>query len=347
MFMSTWLALVAFLFLARLVLGRQDTKEKQKRYLSISGTAVAAVMGLRYPAYEVVADLGTYVGFYERMRHTPWSSIFSVSDFGYGYVVANKLLASVVPWGQFIVIVEAAFCVFCAARFIYRNSDHAFHGMLFYVTLGAMSFQLTGFRQAIAMSICLLSLEFVKTRRPVRFAAVVLAAAAFHQTAIVFLPAYWTMRRSPSVTRSLAWIALMVAGVLGATAITALGNVLFRREYAGYVGSTYGGMVPILTYGAVVVISLWQRRRLRNWIGVNMTMIGLAIYVMRYATLVLERISFYFTQGVIVALPEAINSETDARLRTVLQIAAVSLAVALFAYRITTSEWGVYRFFWQ
>jgi hypothetical protein len=78
-----------------------------------------------------------------------------------------------------------------------------------------------------------------------------------------------------------------------------------------------------------------------------MTMIGLAIYVMRYATLVLERISFYFTQGVIVALPEAINSETDARLRTVLQIAAVSLAVALFAYRITTSEWGVYRFFWQ
>ena len=345
--MSTWLALVAFLFLVRLVLGRQDSKEKQKRYLVISGVAITAVMGFRYPSYALVTDLETYVRFYERMVHTPWVAIFTVSDFEWGYVVANKLLASVVPWSQFIVIAEAAVCVFCVARFIYKNSDYAFEGMLFYVTIGTMSFHLTGFRQAIAMSICLLGLELVKMRRPVWFAVVVLVAALFHQTAIVFLPAYWLMRRDPNFTRSLAWMALMIAGVLGATAITSLGNMLFEREYGGYVGSVYGGLVPILIYSIVILISLMRRERLRGWIGLNMTMIGLAVYMMRYATLALERISFFFTQGVVVALPEAINSEEDAWLRTVVQISAFSLAVALFVYRVTTSEWGAYRFFWQ
>lgn len=347
MLMSVWLGLVGFLVLARAFVGRQDTKKAQARYLVVSGVAVTAIMGLRYPSYGVVTDLASYVRFYERMSWTSWSSVFRISEFEWGYVLVNKLLASVVPWGQFIVIAEAAFCVLCVARFIYRNSEYSFQGMLFYVTIGAMSFHLTGFRQAIAMSICLLALEQVKARRLWAFVALVLLAASFHQTAVVFLPAYFIVSRTPTFTRSVLWLALMVMGVVGATVIVSLGNRLFDREYSGYIGSTYGGLVPILIYAVVIGVSLLRRTRLRNWTGFNLTTVGLAIYVLRYATLALERIAFYFTQGIVVALPEVINSETDARLRVALRIATMSAALALFTYRVSTSEWGMYRFFWQ
>jgi type III secretory pathway component EscS len=78
-----------------------------------------------------------------------------------------------------------------------------------------------------------------------------------------------------------------------------------------------------------------------------MTVLSLAIYVMRYTTLALERVSFYFTPGVVVALPDAISSLEDANLRAAVQVVAISLALALFVYRLFTSEWALYRFFWQ
>lgn len=345
--MSVWLGLVAFLFLLRLILGRQDTKKKQRKYLIVSGLAVATVMGLRYPAYAVVYDLRSYADFYAAIGRVSWDSIFTVSGFEYGYVLLNKLLVSVVPWPQTILIVEALVCVFSIGWFIYKNSNYPFQAMLFYVTFGTMAFQLTAFRQSFAMSICLLSVEMIKRRRLVLFMLMVLLASTFHVSAIAFLVAYPLANRRPTFTGSLTYLALVVLGVLGAGLATLLGNSLFGMRYGGYVGSTYGGLVPIAIFGLTIGITIWRRRRLSNWVGLNMTVLGLAVYVMRYSTLVLERVSFYFTSGVTVALPDAISSVEDSSLRTALRLAVVSLAVAYFAYRLLTSEWGIYRFFWQ
>lgn len=345
--MSVWLGLVAFLLLLRLVLGRQDTKKKQKKYLMLSGIAVAAVMGLRFPAYSVVYDLGGYTDFYTLIRRVPWGSIFTVSEFEYGYVLLNKILASIAPWPQTIVIVEALVCVFAIGRFIYKNSDYPFEAMLFYVTLGTMAFQLTAFRQSFAMSICLLSVEMIKRRRLVWFVLMVLLASMFHVTAIAFLVAYPLGNRRPTFTGSLTYVALVVMGVLAADFATSLGNSLFGMSYGRYVGSPYGGAVPIAIFVLTIGMAIWRRSRLNSWVGLNMTVVGLAIYLMRYTTLALERVSFYFTPGVVVALPDALNSVEDVHLRAALQVVSISLAVALFVYRLFASEWAMYRFFWQ
>lgn len=345
--MYIWLTLVLFLLGLRAVLGKLRTKRDQGRYLLISGIAVALIMGLRYPAYAVVYDLGSYVRFYEVIGRTPWSEIFALSRFEYGYVVLNKLLATVVPWPQFIVIAVAAICVFCVARFIYVHSERAFSAMLYYVTLGSMTFALTAFRQAIAIGICLLSIELLRERKTLGFVLSVLFAATFHKTAIVFLLAYFLIGRKVTFTNGVLSVGLTIAAVFGAGAVTVFGNRLFEMEYGSYVGNPLGGAIPIAIYMLIVLISVWQRRRLRSLSGLNLTIAGLAIYVMRYATLALERISFFFTVGAVIALPEATNAEEDPRLRAVLEILSASAAIALFAYRLTTSEWGAYRFFWQ
>lgn len=345
--MVVWLVLVVFLFILRLALGRQDTKQKQKTYLVVSGIVVASVMGMRYPYYAVVTDLESYVYFYELMGRTPWAEIFQASRFEYGYVMMNKLLVSVLPWSQSIVFVEAAFVVFCMAHFIYRNSEHAFLGMLYYVTLGTMAFHLTGFRQSFAMGICLLSIECAKSRQLVKFVLLVLLAATFHKSAIAFLPAYFLLNRRPNFVNSVVSIALVLTGAVAADRFTAIGNSLLEMDYGRYVGNAYGGLVPIMIYVVVILITTWKSARARGWIGLNMTIVGLAIYVMRYVTLALERVSFYFTSGITIALPQAVNSEEDPRLRAALHIMSVAAAVSLFVYRLTTSEWASYRFFWS
>lgn len=345
--MLVWLGLVAFLFILRLALGRQDSKRKQKEYLIVSGAVIALVMGMRYPYYAIVTDLESYVRFYELVGRTPWDRVFDVSRFEYGYVVMNKLLVSVVPWSQSIVLFEAAFVVFCMAHFIYRNSEHAFLGMLYYVTLGTMAFHLTGFRQSFAMSICLLSIECIKSRQFMKFVLIVVLAATFHKSAIAFIPAYFLLNRKPNFANSVASIAFVLAGIVLADQVTTIGNRLLEMDYGSYIGNTYGGLVPVAIYVIVILITTWKSARARGWIGLNMTIIGLGVYLMRYVTLALERVSFYFTSGIAIALPEAINSEEDPRLRASMQVMSVAAAVALFAYRLTTSEWASYRFFWQ
>lgn len=345
--MSVWLGLVAFLFLLRLFLGRLDTKKRQGKYLLFSGIAVAAVMGLRFPAYAVVYDLRSYADFYALIGRVPWESIFTISKFEYGYVLLNKLLASVAPWPQTILIIEALVCVFAIGWFIYKNSNYPFQAMLFYVTFGTMAFQLTAFRQSFAMSICLLSIETIKQRRLAPFVLMVLLASTFHVSAIAFLVVYPLANRRPTFTGSLTYLALVIAGVLGAGFATLLGNSLFGMSYGQYIGSTYGGLVPITIFLLTIGMSIWRRSRLTSWVGLNMTVLSLAIYVMRYTTLALERVSFYFTPGVVVALPDAISSLEDANLRAAVQVVAISLALALFVYRLFTSEWALYRFFWQ
>jgi len=343
-----WFGLIGTVVLLRLVMGRLNTPSKRLQFLVLAGVVTVAVMGLRHPLESGSQDLASYYRFYDRMAATPWSEIFvAVARFEPGYVLLNKLMATVMPWPQAIILFEAAFCVYCMARFIYRNSEFVFQAMLYYITLGVMVFQLTGFRQAIAMSLCLVAVDFVSARRPVAFIATIVLAATFHQTALVFLVAYPLLHRAPTFTYRLVSAVVIAIGVMGAGLLTDLGNQLFGFEYGNYVGNPFGGVSLIAAFALTIALSIWQRHRLTTLTGLNLTVLTLTLYLMRYITLALERLSFYFASGVVVALPEAVSRVENAQLRTALQFAAIVSAIGLFVYRVFESPWGVYRFFWQ
>ena len=341
--MIVWLLLVFYLILLKLLMGNLTDKERQKQYLIFTGIAIVLVMGLRYPRYEMVYDLEGYYNYYRNIDSIPWDDIFDYSRFEPGYALLNKILVTIVPWNQFIIIFEAAFCVYSVFRFIYKNSEYPFYAAMFYVTLGTMSFQLTAFRQSFAIGICLMSVEYVKNRKPFKFMLSVLIAMSFHKTALVFAPFYFLGNKKLRIMS----LVLMLSGVYFADVVTEFGNELLDMNYSGYVGNKYGGLVPILMYSITIAISLLYYKKLKKQAPLNMLIIGLGIYLMRYTTLALERISFFYTSGVIIALPDAIYSEPDARLRACFKLLSVILAIVLFIYRLQTSEWADYRFFWQ
>jgi len=322
-------------------------KRKQKKFLIISGLAVIFVMGLRYPEYENVYDLKVYYTYYDHLISTPWNEIFEVSRFEPGYAILNKALATLVPWAQFILIAEAVISVYCVCRFIYKNSEYPFQAMIFYITLGTMVFQLTGFRQAFAMSLCLFGVEYIKRRKVIRFVLIVLLAISIHKSAMVFLPFYFIANRKPTLINNIASIFLIFVTVNLADQITTFGNKMLDTNYSGYRGNPLGGLIPIIIYVITIVLSIIYSRKIKNPIPYNMVILGLTIYLMRYTTLALERISFYFTSAVIVQLSNVINFEPDKKTRAYLNFFAVILAIALFMYRLKDSDFAAYRFFWQ
>ena len=83
-------------------------------------------MGMRGHEYVEVYDVWVYYTFYENIKEIPWLNIFEASGFEPGYVLLNKVLATLIPWPQMILFAEAAFCVFAMSRFIYLNSEYPF-----------------------------------------------------------------------------------------------------------------------------------------------------------------------------------------------------------------------------
>lgn len=324
-----------------------DTKKKQFNFLIFSGIGIIFVMGMRFPKYEIVYDLNLYYHYYKNIANTSWVDIFNISRFEPGYAILNKLLSSIVPWPQFIIIFEAVFCVFCVSYFIYKNSDYPFECIIYYVTLGTMSFQLTAFRQSFAISVCLLSVELIKKKKIVPFLLTMLLAWSFHQTAIVFIFAYFFINRPLTLKQKAISIAAIVLLSLNAEHLIKLGNELFDMNYSQYIGNRFGGLVPITIYTIILLLAYVKNENHKFSLGTNMTAVGLAIYLTRYKVLAMERVSFFFTPGSIVALPEVVRSFKDKRTAQIINCTAIILALALFIYRLTYAEYADYRFFWQ
>lgn len=344
--MFVWLCLIIYIFIARAYVGTLNEKNTNT-FLFITGFGIIFIMGSRYPQYEIVYDLEIYYKYYETVRYIPWKQLFSYTRFEPGYAILNKILSTLIPWNQFILYFEAAFCVICTFRFIKKNTSDVFLGVLSYVLLGSMAFQLTAFRQALAMSICLISIEYAKRKKLKSFIFLVLLAMSFHITSLIFLPAYYFINRKANLRSNFISIVIIIISPFLANFITNLGNKLFNMSYSGYMGNTLAGLVPIAIYSMIIIYNYLHISKSTNRIGLNMLIPGLAIYIMRYATTTLERISHYYTIGVSTALPEALELAPNLKFYKLLKALAVILMISLFIYRLTYAEYAEYRFFWN
>lgn len=347
--MIVWIVLIVYLIWIRLLFCNFKNKKNQKYYLILSGIAIILVMALRYPHYEGVYDLSEYYKFYKIVGLTPWSEIFTVvSRFEPGYVILNKFLYIICPWQQTILIVEAIVSVFCISYFIYKNSDDPFLGIMFYVTLGVMTFQLTGFRQSFAMSICLLSIECIKNKNLKKFILLNLLAMSFHKTAMIFLPAYFILNNKINLKTFIYTIVLLITSEPLGRIITILGNYILEKEYSGVdeVGMT-GWLINMSIYMIILIVSTIYYKYIKNTTGINLTIITMVLFNMRNVTAILGRVSLFFSPGIIISLPEVINIIKNDKLKILIKYIAISLSIILFLYRSRSSDWINYKFFWQ
>ncbi len=348
--MIVWIGLILYLLVIRLIFPNTTDKLLKKQYLLLSGIGIVLIMALRYPDYGKVYDLKLYYEYYKAMIHLPWKQIFEADRFEPGYAILNKVLATLIPWPQFILFAEAIFCVWAAMRYIYRHTDHPFYAVIFYVALGTMSFQLTAFRQAFAISLCLLSVDYIKERKVWAFLALVGLAISFHKTAVAFLPMYFLAGRKLNMKNNVIAIAFLGTMVVAAPILANVGNrLLFEADHsAEFSGSAIGGIIQMAIYLLALFISALYARRTGTKTHINMLGLGLGIYAARFASTILERISFYYVPACMVVLPEAIHLELDEKIRKILQLFSVFMAVILFLYRMySSSHLNSYRFFWQ
>lgn len=329
-------------------------KKKKLIFLVISGVLMAFLMGSRCPVRSGSADVYWYYVIFIRTSTDTIEEITRGFKMEHGYLIMNRILYSIIPWGQLIIYLEAAFTTFTIFWFIYRNTDDVFSGVIAYICVGSWGFFLTGFRQAFAICLCLYALELMKRKA---FATDLLAlliiafASLMHITAWLYVAVF--------IIRSFKLNRFTVLAALGVTAVTfvSLEYIVGVFEKAsntefstGYEGNILGGIVPIAVFSLSLGLSYLAYVHDKSFLEEHslhllLLLVGLCLYLFRYNTVVFERVSYYFTVVICVMLPNALNAIRNPRSKIIGKALCLALCIGLFVYRMADSS--NYYFYWQ
>ena len=263
-------------------------------------------------------------------------------------LVINLLMTGVVLW------------------FVKRYSPLPWMSLFFYLTLQFFAHSMNLFRQSIAATICLLAYPFLKKRKLLPFALVVLLAAAFHTSALFFLPFYWILNWKCD-GRLLGGLAMAAVPVylFSNQAAQLLTQYLFPN-YAGYIGSRYWAglgyryaIFPILYFAAAWLTRRWLlAERQENRILINSSFYVMLLYVFSTHHMILERFSIYLFPYAMLLLPKMVvsvpavqgedrkkeNKHLERQRRESMVLLAVLAVAAGFAYLCFASMQGTNGF---
>lgn len=346
--MLVWVGLIIWILIARILSGNLATSKEKKTFLIMVGLALIFVMGARYTDVFGKGDLNNYARLYTNIRFVEWENIFKDSGMEPGYIVMNKLFSMIFPWTQSIVFIEAAICVLFTFRFIYKFCDNVFLAVLLYLAQGPFIFQLTGFRQAIAMSICLFAVEYIEKRKLLKFLLLVGLACTFHTTAVVFIPFYFMANFKTNFKTTVIYVIYYLFLLRFIPQLLFFGSDLTGTDYtaSGFKGNYKGPIINLFFYAATLVLALLVNRykvKKNNWKW-NMILLGIVMYLLRFISLPFERISFYFSSGIEVYLPDLLNDAIVEKEKKLAYYGLMGICIILFLVRAKTTI-GPYNFF--
>lgn len=286
------------------------------------------------------ADTAGYMRDFRSMIDRPWSQIFHQTREEYGYRIFLKLITYITNSP----LIYQVICTFIYAAglvsFLYQLDFDAAWPLFFFATTGVYTFMFTGIRQCIAMSICLFAYQFIKRKKLIRFLICIALAFFFHRSAILFLAAYFIFRRKLSVWNVLVYSGITVAAVLLLEQINNFYNQLSQTNYE--VEKTGNGWVffaflTILTVASIIFIYLNKNRTAEVDGLINISIISVALWVLRLFTRVAERPSYYFLFFSVALFGYAVNAIKETRDQRIIKIAAFALCMALYVYRFFTN----------
>ncbi|MPT30721.1 MAG: EpsG family protein [Chryseobacterium sp.] len=191
-FTILFLLLILFSFLE--VYGKDG--EKKSFAIWLIGAWMVIIIGFRG---NVGADYPIYRSFYSLyFPAVDYSQIFdrmlfrkSSIDIEWMYVLLNKVVFTFGGPFQSFTFVSALITIGLKLRVFYQNSAFPVFTVLLFFIPGFFIADSGHMRQALGMTVCIFSYQFIKERKVWWFLLCLYVAYGFHKSAIIFLPAYW------------------------------------------------------------------------------------------------------------------------------------------------------------
>lgn len=312
------------------------------------------VMGLR--ASDVGADTLNYMLKYESYAINGLNTEIL-------YEAINIFFSSLgVPWQVFLLIISF-FISACLAYFIDSYSRNLLASVYLFITVGLFQMYMTGLRQSLAISICLVAIVFLNKGYSIRFLLLVLVASLFHNSAIVvlLLLPIRLFKLSLSYKGLFALIAVCVGVYVFRSQIISLVNAFLPLRYtntetydltASYQINPLVIMMNVAIPVGCLIICGWKRGKkipMDLSFMYQMSAINILFIMLSANSFYLGRLSYYFVSSHLIIVPDAMASVEDSRVRTLLYMFFALLGMLVFVMSVPGNSLSIdnYHFFFQ
>ena len=322
-----------------------DSKRSRKTrwwWILISALPMFTLIAFRGSA--LGSDTLTYLRIFKEVSNTPWNRLLIVNDatyeFEHGFVIFEKLISLVTSTPQIYQIIYSTIYLIAVVTFANQLEKHNFSFLYFFATLGIYTFMFTGVRQSLAMCICLLSYPLVKRRRFVPFALLVVLAFTFHKSAILFLAVYFIYGRKINFINSIFYASFAVVAYIYIEVIQNWFNDTLDYEYN--IEKTGNGAVFFIVIILITAFSffaiLHYRKQTFESVGLlNVGIITLIFWLLRLATRVAERPSYYFMFFTAAMLCYGVDAPKSSIDRLLVKSVIYVAFMLLYIYRFSTN----------
>ena len=319
--MLIYLVLILIILFLGIAINPRRSRQRRKAFLFLSFLDLTVISGLR--DYSVGADTEIYVSLFNSIDFYNMSS----SRFESGYLYFMKLVHRFSDNPTVFLFLCSIICIGAACHFIYVFSDDPLLSVLLYVVLKPYFFQMTGLRQALAISInmmaFLLILDKRTKRRSVLSLALMFLAPQFHSVAYIsFIPYILfffprirnRLRMTPS--SSLKWTILISAVAFLAFPFVLDLILYIAPHYIYYLSGTWGDS----NYFASLFNTLIQ---------MAFMVVGV-IYLRRFETTDLEKFALIMLSMTIISVTLSMRLEIIGRISTEFSIYTGILFAPMF-----------------
>ena len=324
---------------------RESDKKTRKRafWLLLPFFVLLALKG-----EDIGADTDQYTRMFEATRVDLFDKYYARIEGGYRLflIILTKIFDH--PQWQYIIFAVFSFIVF--VYFLERNSCKPEWFVLMFLALNLYAFYVTGIRQAIAMTICLLAYEKIKEKKLIWFLLLVALAMSFHTAAMFFLPAYFIAHLKTTKAKIPLYIIIFVIAAIYNEELFMFAGDAFEIEYG--IEETGNGYVMI---GLMFIVTVLSFLRLKTLIAYNennkyliqLNVIHMGLWMLRLFSRTAERPSMFYTFFTILLIEQLIMSIKDKETRAIVNVGVTGFATLYFFYRLPSMGITPFEFFWN
>jgi hypothetical protein len=322
----------------------------KKIYCVILGFILFLIAALR--STSVGNDSGQYARHFYNVQQLDFFGIIEVYQKDVGYYLLNKILTFISSDHQILFACIGALFAYSISRFIFKYSKDPMISFVMLIPMMYFAFSLTGLRQVVAISILLISIDYIIERRLVKFSLIVILASLFHQSALLFFPAYFINKRITN-KRIIIYLALIPLVFFIRPIIVQVVQFFFYSSYNIDLSQSAGGWTTLFVYILILITSIIFKSQLEKE-DVNYSL----FFSMMYAGTLIQmfvplepnifRVSMYYNIASIILIPAILKTQKD-KVSKLIAYTIFFVLMGVQYYMFTFNAAGVqpYKFFWQ
>lgn len=309
-----------------------------KMFIMMTALPTILVSGLR--AYTIGADTGgTYYYIFMRVSSRGVSNIRDM-----GYALINQISLWFTDSYTSVLILTSAICCGLAVRSIFKQSQNPIMSCLLFFTTNVFFISMNLVRQSIATMIFITAIPYIKERKFIKFAFLILLATSVHVTSIIYILVYFICQIRMTKTKIIGGsIGVLVVGNLLASIFEILiTRVSYVARYfswyftSGFNSGEVNWFSLFVEIGIVLFLLLIYDRAKKDdtyQVVLWLNFIALAILLISSRIPLAQRISWLFSFPNFVYLPQCINYIKNVNNR---KIITIIINLMFFAYMFIT-----------